>query len=236
MTTPRAPYPRPPSGRDADLQLPNWPSHREPLNGGTSNVAAIVERWAAERPDAVAMTFEGVHRTWAQLQERVGRVSAALRAFGLGVGERVAVLDLNHPACLEITLACARVGAVNVVVNARLAAPEIAYVINDAGPRVLFVGPSWLGVVEQVRDTLPGVERVIGIGDDKATGEYESWIARHDPDPAIYPADPGDCFLQLYTSGTTGFPKGAMLTHRGMRAVADNAAADFDISPGAPGC
>ena len=191
-----------------------------------TDFSAVVAHWASERPDAPALTYDGTTRSWSELLERVQRNAAAQRAAGLAPGDRVAVLDLNHPSCLELTLACAQVGTANAVVNFRLAPPEIAYVINDAAARILFVGPEFAGAVEQLRPKLPTVERVIRVGgrDD----EYEAWLAAQEPDPAVHPADPGDCFVQLYTSGTTGFPQGAMLTHRGMLALARNAAANFE--------
>ncbi|WP_219413074.1 long-chain-fatty-acid--CoA ligase [Pseudonocardia nigra] len=196
-----------------------------------TDFTAILARWEAERPDAVALTYGGVDRTWAELALRVRRNAAAQRATGLVPGDRLAVLDLNHPSCLELTLACAQVGTANAVVNFRLAPPEIVYVINDAAARILFVGPEFAAAVEQVRDKLPTVERVIRVGGED--DEYEAWLAAHDPDPEVYPAGPDDCFVQLYTSGTTGFPKGAMLTHRAMLAHAANVATDFDLDPGA---
>jgi acyl-CoA synthetase (AMP-forming)/AMP-acid ligase II len=189
--------------------------------------SAIVSHWAELRPDAPAVSYGGTTRTWAGLARRVQQNAAAQRAAGLVPGDRVAVLDLNHPSCLELTLACARTGTVNAVVNFRLAPPEIAYVINDAAARVLFVGPEFADAVEQLRPKLPTVERVIRIGgpDD----EYEGWLAAQEPGGDAYTGAPDDCFVQLYTSGTTGFPKGAMLTHRGMTAHARNVAADFGI-------
>ena len=189
----------------------------------------ILARWEAERPDAIAISFAGVDRSWAELAERVRRNAAAQRAAGLVPGDRIAVLDLNHPSCVELTLACALVGTANAVVNFRLAPPEIAYVINDARARILFVGPEFAPAVAQLRDRLPGVERVIRIGgpDD----EYEAWLAAQAPEPGTHAVAPDDCFVQLYTSGTTGFPKGALLTHRGMLAHARNGAADQRIGP-----
>jgi acyl-CoA synthetase (AMP-forming)/AMP-acid ligase II len=139
------------------------------------------------------------------------------------------VLDLNHPSCVELTLACAQIGAANAVVNFRLAPPEIVYVINDAGARLLFVGPEFAGAAEQLRDKIPTVERVVRVGGED--DEFEAWIGAHEPDPEVHPAAPDDCFIQLYTSGTTGFPKGAMLTHRGMLAHATNVMADFEVGP-----
>jgi len=196
-----------------------------------TDFTAILAHWAAQRPDAIAISFGGVDRTWAQLAERVHRNAAAQRAAGLVPGDRIAVLDLNHPSCLELTLACAQVGTANAVVNFRLAPPEIAYVINDAKARLLFVGPEFAGAIDQLRAQLPTVERVIRIGG--ADDEYEAWLAAQPPDARAHPAAPDDCFVQLYTSGTTGFPKGAMLTHRGMVAHARNVSASQDFGPDA---
>ena len=183
----------------------------------------MLARWATQQPDAPAIVFGDTRRTWAQLRERVQRVAAGLRAAGLQPGDRIAVLDLNHPSCLELTLACALTGCANAVVNFRLAPPEIVYVINDAKARVLFVGPEFAAAAAQLRGQLPLLEKVIHIGG--AADEYEPWLAAHQPDARVHPAAPTDCFVQLYTSGTTGFPKGAMLTHHGMLAHARNVAA-----------
>jgi acyl-CoA synthetase (AMP-forming)/AMP-acid ligase II len=196
-----------------------------------TDFTAIVARWEAERPDALALSFGGTHRTWAELARRVRQNAGAQRAAGLVPGDRVAVLDLNHPSCLELTLACAQVGTANAVVNFRLAPPEIVYVINDAKARILFVGPEFAAAVEQVRDKLPGVEQVIQVGG--ADDEYEAWLAAHEPDPEVHPAAPEDCFVQLYTSGTTGFPKGVMLTHQGMLVHSRNVAVGFELGPDA---
>ncbi|HEX4233769.1 MAG TPA: long-chain-fatty-acid--CoA ligase [Caldimonas sp.] len=188
-----------------------------------ADFAAILAHWEARQPDAIALSFGSSNWSWAELARRVRRAAAALRADGLAPGDRIAVLDLNHPSCLELTLACARVGTANAVVNFRLAPPEIAYVINDSKARLLFVGPEFAAAVEKLRTRLPAVERVIRIGG--AGDEYEAWLAAHEPDARVHPAAPDDCFVQLYTSGTTGFPKGSMLTHRGMLAHSRNISA-----------
>jgi acyl-CoA synthetase (AMP-forming)/AMP-acid ligase II len=188
-------------------------------------VADLVRHWATERPDAPALTQDGVTRTWADLFDRVRRVAAALRASGIGPGDRIAVLDLNHPSCVELTLACAWIGAANAVVNFRLAPPEIVYVVDDAQARLLFVGPELAAAADAVREKLPTVREVVAVPDG-----YEEWLAGHGTAADPHPAAPGDCFVQLYTSGTTGFPKGAMLTHRGMLAHA--AAMTGDVALG----
>src|SRR3954468_14826242 len=140
-----------------------------------TDFTSTLARWEAERPDSVAIRFGGTARTWSELARRVRQNAAAQRAAGLRPGDRVAVLDFNHPACLELTLACAQIGTANAVVNFRLAPPEIAYVINDARARVLFVGPEFAGAVEALRPSLPHLERVIRVGGPG--DEYEGWLA-----------------------------------------------------------
>ena len=191
-------------------------------------VSNLLQRWATERPDDEALRFGDVRRTWAQLDERVRRLATALRAEGIGPGDRISVLDLNHPSCVELTLACARIGAANAVVNFRLAPPEILYVINDARASLLFVGPEFAGAAAQLQDRMETVRRVLHVGGD--ADEYEAFLAAPEPDTEPYDAAPDDCFVQLYTSGTTGFPKGAMLTHAGMLAHAEHAATDFELT------
>ena len=196
-----------------------------PDRSAVTDVPALLARWAAERPDAEALRFGEVQRTWAELDERVRRLATALRAAGIERGDRVAVLDLNHPSCLELTLACARIGAANAVVNFRLAPPEIVYVINDAGAKLLYVGPEFAAAAAGLAEKTPTVRRTV------TADEYEDWLAAHEPAADLGPVDPEDCFVQLYTSGTTGFPKGVMLTHRAMLAHSDNVAHSFEVDP-----
>ena len=126
---------------------------------GLTDFNAILGHWEAQQPEAIAISFGSTQRSWAELVKRVRCNAAALRAAGLAPGDRIAVLDLNHPSCLELTLACAQVGTANAVVNFRLAPPEIAYVINDSKARLLFVGPEFAGAGDNLREQLPSVAR-----------------------------------------------------------------------------
>jgi acyl-CoA synthetase (AMP-forming)/AMP-acid ligase II len=191
-----------------------------------THIGEIVTRWEADTPDREALRFRDRVWTWSQWGERIRRAASAQLAAGLRTGDRVASLDRNHPVCLETTCACALAGTVHAIVNWRLAAEEVAYVVDDAQARVLFVGAEFLPVVERIRDTLRTVERIVVVGGGR--DEYEGWLdvpARsltHEPTP-----DHG--VLQLYTSGTTGFPKGATLTHRGLAAHTTAVASRFGI-------
>ncbi|HLR83833.1 MAG TPA: AMP-binding protein, partial [Nocardioidaceae bacterium] len=99
-----------------------------------------VEHWAEVKPNEPAMTYGERTWTWAQFADRVHRVSAGLTAAGITHGDRVAFLDKNHPACVEVTLGASAIGAVHAIINWRLAGDELDYTINDSGARILFVG------------------------------------------------------------------------------------------------
>jgi acyl-CoA synthetase (AMP-forming)/AMP-acid ligase II len=105
-----------------------------------SRIFNLVERRAAETPDREALAFGDQSRTRAQLDDRIRRAAGALRASGPGPGDHLAVLDKNHPAGLELTLAASLIGAANVVVNFRLAAEELAHVLDDSAAQVVVVG------------------------------------------------------------------------------------------------
>jgi acyl-CoA synthetase (AMP-forming)/AMP-acid ligase II len=186
------------------------------LTADLSRIFNLVERWAAEAPDREALVFGGQRWTWAQLDDRIRRAAGALRASGLGPGDRLAVLDKNHPACLELTLAASLVGAVNAVVSFRLSPEELAHVLDDAEAQVVVVGAEFAETLAVLGDRLPKVREVVVLGGGE--DEYEQWLAVAEPVTGPYESTPAACFLQLYTSGTTGWPKGALLTQRSMTA------------------
>ncbi len=194
-----------------------------------------LEHWAAHNPDAEALSYAGQHWTWRQWRDRVRRVAGALRASGVARGDRVATLDKNHPACLELTFAAASIGAAHAIANWRLAPGELQYVLNDSGAKMLFVGAEFAKTLEDLE--LPNVERVIVVGGDSPTDEaaengYEAWLDRAEPvAPSAERADDDVC-LVMYSSGTTGRPKGVMLTHRNMAAHTVNTSIAFPYEAG----
>ena len=189
--------------------------------------------WAATTPDGEAMTYLGRTWTWAQWDDRVRRAAGALRELGIGRGDVVAFLDKNHPACVEISLAAGSLGAANAVINWRLAGDEVDYAVNDCGARVLFVGSELMALVDKIRDRMPAVERVIEVTPEGADGdEYEAWLAAATPASRGDDVDPDDVCLVLYSSGTTGRPKGVMLTHTNMVSHTLNAHGGWEFEPG----
>jgi acyl-CoA synthetase (AMP-forming)/AMP-acid ligase II len=178
-----------------------------------SNIFDYVRHWETTTPERVAIGDGERSWTWREWADRIRRAAGAQASFGLLPGDRVAFLDKNNPACLETSLACGLAGTVNAIVNVRLAPEEIAWIINDSGARVLFAGAELAGMVAKISDQLHAVRRVVVVG---AGGDYEQWLAGASPEEPAHQASPDDCLMQMYTSGTTGFPKGAMLTHRSM--------------------
>ncbi|SDH03282.1 acyl-CoA synthetase [Nonomuraea jiangxiensis] len=156
--------------------------------------------WPARRarmtPERVALAYRGRHYTYRDLRERSYRLASAL---GVRRGDRVAFLGANQPALVETFFAAGLVGSVFVPLNARLARPELRFILDDAQPAVLVLGE------EQDGEGLPG--RHVRAGD------YEDLLATGSPEPIDEPVSHGDVCLIMYTSGTTGRPKGAMLTH-----------------------
>ena len=176
--------------------------------------------WAGKRPDAPAMTFGERTFTWRQWHERVLRLAGALRAGGVRAGDRLAVLDLNHLATIELTLAASSLGAATVVLNFRSSPDQVRYILEDSQPVMLCHGSAFAGLAGTL------VPRRVVIED-----EYEDFLAGGTPFEESF-AEPDDACLIMYTSGTTGRPKGAQLTHRGITAhsVATNSV--FAMEPG----
>ena len=134
--------------------------------------------WATATPDAEAFTYLGRTWTWAQWDERVRRLAGALRSMGVGRGDVVSFLDKNHPACVELTMAAASLGAANAIINFRLAGDEIDYAVNDSGATVLLVGSELMPLISRIRDRLTHVEEVIEVTPDGGEGDqYEALLA-----------------------------------------------------------
>ncbi|MBE2997519.1 long-chain-fatty-acid--CoA ligase [Nocardiopsis sp. HNM0947] len=184
-------------------------------------IAASVARIAGARPDTTALVYEGDTTTFAELERRTAEFAAGLAAAGLKRGDRIAYLGLNSATLLETLVAATRIGAVFVPVNFRLAAPEVEVVLADAGPRVLVVEEGHRELVEQIVSRLPTPVRVLVDTDphvpaaDPAPGwERLSRVADSGagiPAPATVGSD--ELAVLMYTSGTTGRPKGVVLTH-----------------------
>ena len=189
--------------------------------------------WAKTKPDDEAMTYLERTWTWAEWNDRVRRLAGALKERGIRRGDVVAFLDKNHPACVELTLAAASQGAANAIINFRLAADEMDYVINDSGAKLLIVGTELKPTVERIRDKLTNVEHVIEVTPEGGDGdEYEALLAASTPADRAEDVEPDDVAIIMYSSGTTGRPKGVELTHANLIAHTLNAHEGFEFDEG----
>jgi len=185
-----------------------------------TGLAEVLRSHARERGDRRALVGGGRTWTYRELRDDAARVAQALAAEGVGPQDRVAVLDKNTAEYFAVLFGAAMGNAVALAVNWRLAPREMEYIVQHAEARVLLIGEEFLGHVAQMK--LPSVSRVVVFGKAGAGQvDYADWIGRAAPiDPEVA-CDPDDTCYQLYTSGTTGLPKGVELTHRNFLATMD---------------
>jgi long-chain acyl-CoA synthetase len=150
--------------------------------------------------------MNGVTQTWGELDHRSTRAAHSLLNSGLHPGDRIAVLERSDPSFFELMFACSKAGLVLVSLNWRLAPAELERIANDAEPSMLFVGEEYL---DRLPAGLVAAERIIVSGT-----HYEEFVERGDDVEIDHEAHPDAVVLQLYSSGTTGMPKGVMLTNR----------------------
>ncbi|QKG70011.1 fatty acid--CoA ligase [Erythrobacter mangrovi] len=172
----------------------------------------LIGHWAQEKPDATALEQDGKAITFAELENRTRRIVAMLAAHGIGKGDRIAWLGKNARHYFELFYAAARAGIVMVPIGWRLAAPEIAYILGDTGAKALFIDHDFDELAALSCQQMESPPEVI----DTPTAMAEIAVA---PANDFEPAGPDDAVLQLYTSGTTGNPKGAVLTNRNLFAL-----------------
>lgn len=176
-------------------------------------LADVPRYHAGQRPNATALSFEGRETTFAEFDARTNQAAQALIAQGLKSGDRIAYLGKNSDHYFELLFGAVKVGVIMVPIGWRLAPPEVAYIAADAEARMLFVGPEVIDAGLQVSAELPGAPAIAMEPGASGWTTYEAWRdaqAASDPGVAL---SSSDVAVQLYTSGTTGKPKGAMLTH-----------------------
>jgi len=183
-------------------------------------IGDIARRNARRHPQKTAVVFGDTELTWAAVDERANRLATYLLARGLHPGDRVAVISRNTAQWPEVIFAMAKAGFVLVPVNVRLAPEEVAFILDDAGCRAGVVHADHIGTFS---DILADLDVVVEIGEHSAhalpTVPYESAIATgRSADPTPPDLRPEDIGLLLYTSGTTGRPKGVVNEHRGLMA------------------
>jgi fatty-acyl-CoA synthase len=177
------------------------------------NLGATLLKRAELDPTNRAVIFEGQEWDFASVAARVRRLATALRAGGVNVGDRVGYLGVNHPAFMETMFAVTSLGAIFVPLNFRLTGPELEFIINDAGLHTLAVDDTLKPVIEPIRAALC-CTRYIGV-ESAGDGweDYSALIDAAEPLGSHVRVGQHDTAMIMYTSGTTGRPKGAMLTH-----------------------
>jgi len=167
------------------------------------------------RPAREAFWFEGRSTSYGEFDRLTNRVANGLLADGLRPGSRVGVIDKNSDDFYQVVFGCAKANTVSVGINWRLAPPEVAYILNDSKAEVLFVGPDFYALVDGIRAEVPTLKRIVAMGEGHGEWRgFEDWRDGFaDTDPGV-PVTTDDVAIQMYTSGTTGHPKGVQLQHR----------------------
>ena len=167
-------------------------------------------------------------QTYALMHDRVGRIAAWLQSLGIKAGDRVGVLALNSVDTLDIIFATWRIGAIHLALNFRLTASELDYIIGNAEPRLLIFD-------EELRDTVDaltvGIEHVIATEGRGGESEFENAIIDREPVLKMVELKPEDQCMLMYSSGTTGLPKGVIMTHGNMLWAQFNAGAAMYCTP-----
>jgi acyl-CoA synthetase (AMP-forming)/AMP-acid ligase II len=191
--------------------------------GETSRIQAQL------RGIAPAFVFEGRQTSYAEFDRHANQVANGLLAAGVRPGARVCYLGKNSDHYFEALFGAAKAGAVMAPVNWRLAPPEIVYIVNDCMAEILFVGPEFVELVRRIAPELSTVNRFISMeGGVPEWPDYETWRDSQSAQEPKVKIGWDDVVVQLYTSGTTGRPKGAMLRHSGILGMRQ---VDPDLSP-----
>ncbi|MGE0216642.1 long-chain-fatty-acid--CoA ligase [Mycolicibacterium sp.] len=196
-----------------------------------ATLADLVRGHARRRPTAAALIVDDRIVTFADLDDRSSRVAQAFAQAGVGRGDRVAIVDKNGAEFFEVVFGLAKLGAVAVPINWRLAAPEMRHIIEDCAAAAVVVGAEFFGTVETFADHVEGP--VVAVGAHPRWPDLHDWAGAH---PAVDPGvttGPDDLTMLAYTSGTTGLPKGVMLSNANFACKSAGVAEPWRLGPDA---
>lgn len=200
-------------------------------------VAGIIRELARQQPDHEMFVLGDQRRTWGEELEIACRVGQSLAREGLSAGDRIAFLDRNGTAYFDFLFGGSLIGAVNVAVNWRLAPSEMAAIIDDSCAPVLVIHADYLDCLADMSVGLSHVRRIVVIGEtkdsrcsDSRSVPFEEWIEGSEPEDPGHVGTDDEVSMQLYTSGTTGLPKGVMLTNGNLSTAIAAANRTFNIS------
>lgn len=179
------------------------------------NIGYFLAKRAMLNPNKEALVCEGVRRTFAECNRRANRFAHAMQKLGIKHGDRVGLLALNEPEYLDMFCGLGKIGSILVPINYRLAGPEMQFILQDCGADVFVFGREYVEIVDSFRGDIPAREFICISDEPPAWAKSYEDVIRDMPEsePEIVGGD-DDTLTILYTSGTTGRPKGAMLTHR----------------------
>ncbi|MGH9843617.1 MAG: class I adenylate-forming enzyme family protein, partial [Blastocatellia bacterium] len=193
-------------------------SHRTPkIFGGYSGAGDLLRVNAEVLGNQTGIISGDLRLSWREVNARANRFANEMQRLGVRRGDRVALFARNSNQWVESLFGLAKIGAVSVTVNYRLTAPEVEYIVNNAGARAIVFGATEAEVARTVASNVAGVKWLIGVNGASGGGieEYEAMVARgEEGEPKLEtPLSFDEPAMLLYTSGTTGFPKGAVYTH-----------------------
>jgi len=195
----------------------------------------VLARWARKTPDREALVFNDKRYTYSQFNERVNRLANGLMGLGIEKGDKVAVLFMNCMEIMECYFALAKIGSVVVPNNFRLTGRELSYQIDQSDSKALIFGEMFQEVVNSIRPQLPKVKLYICVSEGGVEGtiDYEKVVQEGSPEEPLVPVEDDDPAFIMYTAGTTGRPKGAVLTHKNQLMLAVNTSIEGGV--GQPG-
>jgi fatty-acyl-CoA synthase len=191
-----------------------------------ASVADISRYQARLRPEAIALSFEGRDTPFAALDARASACANALIAAGIQPGDRVASVAKNNDDFFVLWLGAVKARACLAPVNWRLAPPEVAFILKDAGAKLLVCGADFVDVVDMIVADCPNLRHLVQFEPGHPRWpSFDDWISAAPTNDPLLPAPADDDVIQLYTSGTTGLPKGVQLTQNNFQALFSGAAA-----------
>jgi len=206
---------------------------REPATGKHVQISLgeAITISAQNKPDAPSFVFpDGTAHTFAQTNARVNRLVSALRAEGIGRGDRLAVFSLDSHRFVEIVLAALKLGAVYVPLNYRLRRGEIDTLVQRAGPAAFFYDVRYADLLQHLPATHPIIRLFVPLNDEDGKG-YEALLAAGTEDEPPVVAGDDDVIGLAFTSGTTGLPKGAVQSQRMMKAIVTEQIIEYRLRP-----